>query len=231
MNLAISFSPSFKIFSASSLALALSAAVLAQPATGPARRGDRFDQGPKPGSAAPDFALPTIEGKTLLASALWSNLPTVVMAGCHTCPIFRGKVEPFEKLVTDYSNRVHFVILYTLEAHPKGDLSPYRGVEWVTPANERDGILMPQPKTTDERAQRAQACASAMKLTVPVVVDKMDNAVWKAYGGAPNSAYLVGRNGKIIEQEGWFDPARMRAAIERALHDGKPAPAKAKSKL
>jgi hypothetical protein len=183
----------------------------------PARRDSRFEHGPKPGSAAPDFELKTVDGKTLRASALWSNKPTVIMAGSHTCPVFRGKVEPFESLVSEFSNRVNFVVLYTQEAHPKGDPSPYRNEEWVTPANRRDDVLFGQPKSLEERTARARACATALKLNVAVVVDTMDNSMWRAYGSAPNSACLVGRDGKVIQYEGWFDPAKMRVAIERSL--------------
>ena len=45
----------------------------------------------------------------------------------------------------------------------------------------------------------------------------MDNSTWRAYGRAPNAGCLVGRDGKVIDQEGWFDREKMRAAIKRAL--------------
>ena len=182
-----------------------------------ARRADRFDKGPKPGMAAPDFELKSIDGQTFRASALWSNQPIVIMTGSYSCPVFRGKTDSFEQLTHDFSNRVQFVVLYTQEAHPKGDPSPYRGKEWVTPANERAGILLPQPRTIEERKGSAEKCAAALRLSAPVIVDKMDNAAWKAYGSAPNSACLVGRGGKVIEWQSWFDPAKMREVIERHL--------------
>src|SRR5205823_1643995 len=125
----------------------LAVELLAQSDARPTRRNNRFDHGPKPGSAAPDFELKTVDGKTLHVSALWTNKPTVIMAGSHTCPVFRGQVEPFERLVSEFSNRVNFVVLYTQEAHPKGDPSPYRNEEWVPPANRRDDVLFGQPKT------------------------------------------------------------------------------------
>ena len=193
-----------------------SAAQTARPREGPPASGrpNRFDQGPKPGTAAPDFELKTAAGGPIRASILWSNKPTVIMTGSHTCPVFRGKAEAFEKLVHEFSNEVNFVVLYTVEAHPKGDPSPYTGREWVTTANEELGLLIRQPKTIEERAERARTCLQAMKLTVPVAVDQMDNAVWKAYGSAPNAACLVGKDGQVIEDQGWFDPAKMRQAIK-----------------
>jgi len=178
---------------------------------------DRFNKGPKPGMVAPDFELKNLLGESVRASALWSNKPTLIMTGSHTCPVFREKVEGLEGLARDFGNEINFLVLYTIEAHLKGDPCPYTGKEWVTQQNERMGLLIPQPKTMDEREQRARTCVQERKLTVSVVVDKMDNAVWKAYGGAPNSACLVGRDGKVIEEEGWFEPAKMRAAIKRAM--------------
>jgi hypothetical protein len=178
---------------------------------------DRFKNGPKPGAAAPDFELKDLDGKTVHASVLWSNKPTLIMTGSHTCPVFRGKVEAFEGLRKEFGDKMNFVVLYTIEAHPKGDPCPYTGKEWVTEQNEKAGLLVSQPKTMERREERARTCVRECKLTAPVVVDQMDNAAWKAYGGAPNSACLVGRDGRVIEEEGWFNPEKMRAAIEKAL--------------
>jgi hypothetical protein len=206
------------------LVLASLSSVPAQCQTRPVSRPGRFVQEPKPGSVAPDFTLKTTEGKTIQASVLWSNKPVVIMTGSYTCPVFRGQVSAFDQLAHDFGKQVNFIVLYTQEAHPKGDPSPYKGREWTTTANEREGILLRQPKTAEERLQRASTCAQKLKLTVPVVVDSFDNTAWAAYGSAPNSACLVGRDGKVVEQEGWFDPAKMRAAIEAHLKRTAPKP-------
>ena len=181
------------------------------------RANDRFSHGPQPGTTAPEFTLKTINGETVRVSALWTSKPTLIMAGSYTCPVFRGKVDSFERLVREFGDRVNFVVLYTQEAHPKGDPSPYTGREWTTDANERDGILLPQPESAEERLTRAQTCAKAMKLTARVAVDGMDNSAWAAFGRAPNSACLIGRDGKVVAQQAWFNPGEMRSAIERLL--------------
>lgn len=183
----------------------------------PTTHGQQFGKALKAGDPAPDFELKTLDDKSVRASALWSNQPTVIMTGSYTCPVFRGKTSGFEKLAREFSHQVNFLVVYTLEAHPKGDPSPYHGRERITRANERARILVPQPKTAEERTQRAQTCAREMKLATPVVVDQMDDAVWKAYGSAPNSATLVGRDGKVLEYEKWFEPQTMRVAITKAL--------------
>ncbi len=54
---------------------------------------------------------------------------------------------------------------------------------------------------------------AAEGITVTVLVDEMDNPVRCTYGPAPNNAYFIGTNGKIIAKQGWYDPKQMEAAI------------------
>ena len=179
----------------------------------PKRGGGIGENGPKPGTQAPDFTLKTVDGKSVQASALWSKKPLVIMTASHTCPVFRGKSDDFQSIASEFKDRASFLIIYTIEAHPKGDPSPYSGKEWTTPANEREGILFRQPVDFAERLQRAQACVEREKLRLPVVVDAMENKVWKAYGSAPNCAYVIGTDGKIVESQPWMDANRLRQTL------------------
>jgi hypothetical protein len=181
-------------------------------------KGEQFEQqGPKPGTPAPDFKLKTTDGKEIQASALWKQKPTVIMTASFTCPVFREQAPGFEKLTKEFGDKVNFLMVYTLEAHPKGEPSPYFGEERVTKKNQKEGLLFPQPKTMEERIGQAKTCQAHEKMSAPMVIDTMENSTWKAYGSAPNAAYLVGRDGKIVEQQGWFDPLTMRAAIVKLL--------------
>lgn len=181
------------------------------------RRGNIGVNGPKPGESAPDFSLQTVDGKSVKASALWSQKPLVLMTGSHTCPVFRGKVSPFESLAKEFGDRANFLVVYTIEAHPKGDPSPYSGEEWVTPKNVQEGILVRQPVKQEDRVRLAKECIQREKLTTPVAVDTMDNTVWKAYGSAPNCVYVISRDGKILEAESWMEPEQLRKAITQVL--------------
>jgi hypothetical protein len=56
---------------------------------------------------------------------------------------------------------------------------------------------------------------------MPMVVDRVDNAVASAYGGWPDRLYLVRRDGRIAFQGGegpfGFKPEELQRAIEREL--------------
>lgn len=155
----------------------------------------------------------SVDGKSVQASALWKEKPAVIVTASHTCPVFRGKVAAIEALQKEFAGRANFLVVYTIEAHPQGDPSPYSGEEWVTPKNEKEGLLFRQPVTEKDRAERARACVQREKMTVPVVVDSMENTVWKAYGKAPNCAHVIGRDGRVVEAQPWLEAARLRQVL------------------
>ena len=90
---------------------------------------------------------------------------------------------------------VNFVIIYVWEAHPT-----------------QEGSLS-QPETYRERVEMARRTIAAEEITVTLLVDEMDNAVWLTYGPAPNIAYFISTNGKIVEKQGWYQPQEMEMAI------------------
>ena len=64
-------------------------------------------------------------------------------------------------------------------------------------ANERDIVLFAQPKTFNERASVAQSCALRLDLSIPTLIDDMENSTDRSYYALPDRLYLVGRNGRI----------------------------------
>jgi hypothetical protein len=64
-------------------------------------------------------------------------------------------------------------------------------------------------------------CASNLRMRMPMVVDRVDNAVASAYGGWPDRLYLISRDGRIAFQgcEGpfGFKPQELERAILREL--------------
>jgi len=88
-------------------------------------------------------------------------------------------------------------------------------------ANERDGVVHKQPKTAAERIGVASVCQESLKLTIPMLVDSIDDATNKAYAGWPDRLCVVDRDGKIAYRggpgPGGFRPDEMRQALEKLL--------------
>ena len=64
-------------------------------------------------------------------------------------------------------------------------------------ANERDGVVYKQPTSAEERGKVAGECRTGLKLSMPMLLDGLDNAVGRAYSGWPDRLYIVGKDGKI----------------------------------
>jgi len=102
---------------------------------------------------------------------------------------------------------VHFVIIYTKEAHAvdTGRTGSY--------SRDEEGNPVYDPQTYEERLELAIKTIAAEGITVPVLVDEMDNPLWCTYGPAPNNAYLIGTDGMIVTKQGWYNPNEMESAI------------------
>jgi hypothetical protein len=87
-------------------------------------------------------------------------------------------------------------------------------------SNDKAGVCFPQPRTTQEREAVAAKCCQALKITMPLLVDAIDDRVGHTYSGMPDRLYVVGRDGRIVFKGGrgpfGFNPAEMEQAL--ALH-------------
>lgn len=70
------------------------------------------------------------------------------------------------------------------------------------PKNKQEGVVVNQPKSEEERAKVATTCAESLKLSIPFVVDTLDNKTETAYAGWPDRLYIVGKDGKIAYKGG-----------------------------
>ncbi len=77
-----------------------------------------------------------------------------------------------------------------------------------------------QPATMEERLALASRCRQELGLTRTIVVDGMDNAVREAYGGLPNSAYIIARDGTIVFKEPWAKAGGWAPVLDSLLAGG-----------
>src|SRR5262245_58564671 len=92
------------------------------------------------------------------------------------------------------------------------------------PSNDKVGISFAQPRTTKERVDVAGKCCSALKMTMPLLIDEMDDRVGHAYSGMPDRLYVIGRDGRVVYKGGrgpfGFNSGEMeQALVMTLLHD------------
>jgi Iodothyronine deiodinase len=59
-----------------------------------------------------------------------------------------------------------------------------------------------QTDSVEKRAENAEICVTALKLSVPTVIDGDENEVNVAYAGWPDRLYVVGVDGQIAYKGG-----------------------------
>lgn len=94
-------------------------------------------------------------------------------------------------------------------------------------SNDMSGISFAQPTTNEERCEVASKCCAALKMTIPFVVDEIDDHVGHAYSAMPDRLYLIDRKGKVAYKGGrgpfGFKPGELEQQIAFMLAEEQPA--------
>ena len=93
-----------------------------------------------------------------------------------------------------FARHVEFFVVYVQEAHPTDG--------WQVDANVQDEVYYRQHQNYDEREEVAQACSLGLNITIPILVEEMDNCIDEAYGAAPERVYLIDTDGKVAYHGG-----------------------------
>lgn len=169
------------------------------------------DAGAKINDVAPEFTLERLDGRNASLSA-FKGKPLVIEFGSYSSPSFRQRAAKMEDLAKQYSTRANFLVIYTKEAHPIGG--------WEVDRNKDDRIAIPPHADLAARKTAAKDAKQALKITLPMAVDAMDDKIAAAYGASENSAVIIGRDWKVLSKQTWADPYRLRAALDEALKTG-----------
>lgn len=149
-----------------------------------------------------DFTLPIAqhEGKYNLKSN--NGKIRAFMFGSISNPPARVQMERWSRLAKKYAKEedVQLFVIYGKELHP-GDRKKFK--------------LYPEPKSEYEKAAYAKEFAQLG--TLPVLIDGLDDAVFNAYGKAPNGAYLVDKDGNLVFRATWADDRKMEHMIDTLL--------------
>jgi hypothetical protein len=169
------------------------------------------------GQPAPNLMVTTEDGVERPLLKLRGNGLLLVVSASLTCPISRREAPKAELIARKFRDRVSVVVLYTLEAHPIAGTAFYNEGHDQPRANREAGIARVQPSTLEERDQLADEFKEHVGLSLPVVLDDMENQAWKSFGGGSNMALLIGKDGIVMAKQGWFDYDEMHESIEKAL--------------
>jgi hypothetical protein len=118
-----------------------------------------------------------------------------------------------EAIHQQHRDRVAFLAVYIREAHASD--------EWALAINRAEHIAYAQPASLAGRAEVAHVCATALALTVPWVVDDLDDSAARAYAAWPDRLWVVDADGRVAFRGGpgpWmFDPEAWDRAIASTL--------------
>jgi alkylhydroperoxidase family enzyme len=93
-----------------------------------------------------------------------------------------------------HKDQVQFLCVYVREAHPTDG--------WAMKSNEMAGIKIKQPTKFDERTDVADQCCKALKMTMPLLVDTMDDTVGHSYSGMPDRLFIINTQGQVVYKGG-----------------------------
>ncbi len=94
--------------------------------------------------------------------------------------------------------------MYIREAHPTDGR-----------ALAKNKFIIPDPKTIEERQKVASEFASQLKVTIPILVDTVDDLVGMAYSASPDRIYIIDADGKVALKSG-PGPGGFRPGVEAA---------------
>ncbi len=90
-------------------------------------------------------------------------------------------------------------------------------------SNDEVGISIKQPNHEAERVSVARRCCDSLNISMPLLVDDLDDRVGHAYSGMPDRMYLIDREGRVAYKGGrgpfGFKPGELEHSIIMLLQE------------
>jgi hypothetical protein len=116
-------------------------------------------------------------------------------------------------LYREYRDRAETFFVYVAEAHSTDG--------WQLPSNLEDDVLLARHRTLEDRVAAARLGVERLGLTMPVLVDPMDDAVSEAFAAWPERIYVVRTDGRFAYVGGpgpfAFEPDEAYAVLDEPL--------------
>jgi len=112
-----------------------------------------------------------------------------------------------------YRDCAAFLFVYVEEVHPADG--------WQMPANKTDGVIIRRPKQWTDRQRAAGQCCLKLNLSIPCVVDTIDDSVDNLYAGWPERLFVIAGDGAIAYagERGpfGFKPAEAEVSLRKLI--------------
>lgn len=157
---------------------------------------------PGPGDRVPSFDLPTLGGGRFRSDDLAERGPTLLIFGSSTCPMTDHAAPGLNEMYRRFGKQARFVIVNVREAHP--------------------GSAFPQPATLADKTKHAERLRDLYGFEFEVAVDDVDGTLHRALSPKPNSAYVLGTDGRILFRAHWANDtdalsAALNAVVSKSL--------------
>ncbi|MCW3098684.1 MAG: Iodothyronine deiodinase [Chthonomonadaceae bacterium] len=107
--------------------------------------------------------------------------PVILCFGSYTCGPFRTSLNLIDQVYRRNAGQITCLLIYTKEAHPELSQEAY----------------MRNPHTREDRETAACSLSKQARLTMPILVDTLDNRAGTAFAARPSRIYVLDRKGNI----------------------------------
>ena len=101
-----------------------------------------------------------------------------------------------EALAKEFADQVHFLFVYSREAHP--------------------GELIPHHASYKQKVKQAKMLRD-LGQSRPILVDSLSGDVHRTYGGVANMSWIVDHTGRVAYKASWTDVDDIRSVLAETL--------------
>lgn len=141
-----------------------------------------------------------LDGKAVQLSSFQGRV-VVLVFGSLSSPFVRERLPDLEGMRREVGLQATVLFVYTAERHPAG--------AWDVQRNRDSKMELAAHATLEDRLAAARRLREEHKPSYTVVVDSMDDAAVSRFGMTTPGAVLLGRDGREIARQNWFDPASL----------------------
>lgn len=154
--------------------------------------------GPSAGETAPDFAVRDLDGNER-SLADYRGKWVVLETASATCSMYTKNIPGMKGVRAEFPD-VEFLVIYVREAHP--------------------GERLGQHKTDEDKLAAAKLLPTRYDEDRPILIDKLNGDMHRAYGMMPNVIYVINPEGVVHYRCNWamVDPLREALADRDHLH-------------